>query len=103
MSHNDHPHRSASSFTRCPPAGARRIVGKKMTPLQVIAKFDKFIAGSGVQTRLTHCQGIHANPQRVVKMLLVDCVRVYFGANGKLAWKVPLWKKAVKEIIELCL
>jgi hypothetical protein len=38
-----------------------------------------------------------------VKTLLDDCVRVYFGANGKLASKVPLSKKAVKEIIELSL
>ena len=80
----------------------QRIFGKKMTPLQVIAKFEKFISGLGVQTRLSQCQGVPANQKKVVKTLLDDCVRVYFGANGKLASKVPLSKKAVKEIIELC-
>ena len=80
----------------------QRIFGKKMTPLQVIAKFEKFISGLGVQTRLSQCQGVPVNPKKVVKTLLDDCVRVYFGANGKLASKVPLSKKAVKEIIELC-
>jgi alcohol dehydrogenase YqhD (iron-dependent ADH family) len=81
----------------------QRIFGKKMTPLQVIAKFEKFISSLGVQTRLSQCQGIPSNPKKVVKTLLDDCVRVYFGANGKLASKVPLSKKAVKEIIELSL
>ena len=81
----------------------QRMFGKKMTPLQVIAKFEKFISSLGVQTRLSQCQGIPTNPKKVVKTLLDDCVRVYFGANGKLASKVPLSKKAVKEIIELAL
>ena len=81
----------------------QRIFGRKMTPLQVIAKFEKFISSLGVQTRLSQCQGVPANQKKVVKTLLDDCVRVYFGANGKLASKVPLSKKAVKEIIELSL
>jgi alcohol dehydrogenase YqhD (iron-dependent ADH family) len=81
----------------------QRIFGKKMTPLQVIAKFEKFIASLGVQTRLSQCQGIPTNQKKVVKTLLDDCVRVYFGANGKLASLKPLSKKEVKEIIELLL
>jgi alcohol dehydrogenase YqhD (iron-dependent ADH family) len=81
----------------------QRVFGKKMTPLQVIAKFEKFISGLGVQTRLTQCKDIPANHKKVVKTLLDDCVRVYFGANGKLASLKPLSKKEVKEIIELSL
>jgi alcohol dehydrogenase YqhD (iron-dependent ADH family) len=79
----------------------QRVFGKKMTPLQVIAKFEKFIASLGVQTRLTQCKGIPENHTKVVKTLLDDCVRVYFGPNGKLASLKPLSKKEVKEIIEL--
>jgi alcohol dehydrogenase YqhD (iron-dependent ADH family) len=79
----------------------QRVFGKKMTPLQVIAKFEKFISGLGVQTRLTQCKGIPENHKKVVKTLLDDSVRVYFGANGKLASLKPLTKKDVQEIIEL--
>lgn len=81
----------------------QRVFGKKMTPLQVIAKFEKFISGLGVQTRLTQCKDIPSNHNKVVKTLLDDCVRVYFGANGKLNSLKPLSKKEVKEIIELSL
>jgi len=64
---------------------------------EVIAAFEAFIAEVGVQTRLSQCKGVGAD---AVDVLLDDCVRVYFGADGKLAARVPLTRADVRAVIE---
>ncbi len=65
----------------------------------VIDRFEAWMKGLGVQTRLTEV-GIEKNQ---VAMLTEDIARVSFGADGKLAARVPATKEDVRAVLELAL
>jgi alcohol dehydrogenase YqhD (iron-dependent ADH family) len=64
-----------------------------------IAGFESFLAGIGVQTRLSQC-GVKAADLAV---LLDDAARVYFNASGLLAARVPMTRDDVLRVLELAL
>jgi alcohol dehydrogenase YqhD (iron-dependent ADH family) len=77
------------------------VKGKKAEKLvpQVIQKFEDWLKGLGVQTRLPEV-GIKAED---VDPLTDEIARVSFGADGKLGARVPATKEDVREILKLAL
>ncbi len=65
----------------------------------VIDRFEAWMKGLGVQTRLTEVGIDKGN----VAMLTEDIARVSFGADGKLAARVPATKEDVRAVLELAL
>lgn len=71
---------------------------EKIAP-QVIQKFEDWLKGIGVQTRLPEV-GIQAD---AVDSLTEEIARVSFGPDGKLGARVPATKEDVREILKLAL
>ena len=71
---------------------------EKLVP-QVIQKFEDWLKGLGVQTRLPEV-GIKAE---AVEALTEEVARVSFGPDGKLGARVPATKEDVREILKLAL
>jgi alcohol dehydrogenase YqhD (iron-dependent ADH family) len=71
---------------------------EKLVP-QVIQKFEDWLKGLGVQTRLPEV-GIKAE---AVESLTEEVARVSFGPDGKLGARVPATKEDVREILKLAL
>ena len=71
---------------------------EKLVP-QVIQKFEDWLKGLGVQTRLPEV-GIKAE---AVESLTDEVARVSFGPDGKLGARVPATKEDVREILKLAL
>jgi alcohol dehydrogenase YqhD (iron-dependent ADH family) len=67
--------------------------------LEVIDRFEAWMKGLGVQTRLTEV-GIDKSK---IAMLTDEIVRVSFGADGKLGARVPATKEDVRAVLELAL
>jgi alcohol dehydrogenase YqhD (iron-dependent ADH family) len=71
---------------------------EKLVP-KVIQKFEDWLKGLGVQTRLPEV-GIKAE---AVESLTEEVARVSFGPDGKLGARVPATKEDVREILKLAL
>jgi alcohol dehydrogenase YqhD (iron-dependent ADH family) len=71
---------------------------EKLVP-QVIQKFEDWLKGLGVQTRLPEV-GIKAE---AVEALTEEVARVSFGPDGKLGARTPATKEDVREILKLAL
>jgi alcohol dehydrogenase len=67
--------------------------------LEVIDRFESWMKGLGVQTRLPEV-GVG---KEKIDMLTDDIVRVSFGADGKLGARVPATKDDVRAILQLAL
>jgi alcohol dehydrogenase YqhD (iron-dependent ADH family) len=85
---------------------AERILGMKTQGVkpeklaaEVIAKFEAWLKGLGVQTRLPEV-GIKAD---AVDSLTDEIARVSFGPDGKLGARTPATKDDVREILKLAL
>ncbi len=67
--------------------------------VEVIDRFEAFLKGIGVETRMSEC-GVTTGD---IDVLLEDSVRVYFGPDGTLGAWVPATPEDVRKVLEIAL